>query len=914
MIKRISIIVIVLGVLAGVIYEYLHLRKKELPVSTAITAIPIDASFIFESRDTYPLWKGVSGNSLIWKDLLSTEAVTQLNHSLQYLDSIIGEDSKMHGIVETEPIFVSAQLNGMDHYDFLFVCSIPVQGGEEGLNGFMQGLGKKGSLTQIQYDGINVYNLKQPGRSDFSYAIHSGIFIGSLNEALVQESLRQMESGISLLNSVHFKKVLDASGGQSEAELFVSCQTLSNVISSFMSKNFHSTLLSLPDFAQWFALDVTYTPNEIIMNGFTDADSTGGEYISLFEHQSAQSTRVPSIIPANTAFMDCFEISDRAAFVKDYKKYLGLHRRIYKHNDWVENIQKVYNINIEKNFYSWLDNEFALVITEPSDSTLQNDTYAIIGAHNIKDAENALGRLSDSVKGPEEKHFATVQYMKHDIKYIGVEYMLYNLLGGTYEPLKHTYYTTISNYVVFANSPEALQMFINRYESGYTLEKDSYYRSFISDHVESESQIYIYNNVALSPMLYEQYVDKTYADAIKKHTDIIRKTQAIGIQFNFMQGMFYTDVYVKRNPEYKKQAGALWQVALDTTIAGHPYWVTDHKTKYQYVFVQDKADNIYLISNTGHIQWKKEAEARIISPVYSIDVMRNGKCQYLFNTAKSIDIVDRNGKDMYGFPVNIPNKASGPVTCFDYEKNRKYRLLAPCTDGKLRMYDIGGKSVKEWVSPETDAPVTTTARHIKVDDKDYIIVVDEHGKVYGFDRKGKSRLTLQQRLPEHMSKFYLQEGKRLDDTYMFAADSMGIVYQLSLTDVMTHTQYVSAKNERFDFAPVDLDGKGNNTMLFLSHYDLYAYNLDKTKLFHYSVRDSVTRNMVVFKYIDGKARIGAVDTKNNKIYIWDEQGNLCNGFPLYGSTEFEIADMNADGQLYLVTGASDGNVYVYSLP
>jgi hypothetical protein len=160
----------------------------------------------------------------------------------------------------------------------------------------------------------------------------------------------------------------------------------------------------------------------------------------------------------------------------------------------------------------------------------------------------------------------------------------------------------------------------------------------------------------------------------------------------------------------------------------------------------------------------------------------------------------------------------------------------------------------------------------------------------------------------------LEEGKRLDDTYLLAADSLGTVYKLSLTDVMTHTQYLSNKSDRFDFAPVDLDGKGKSTMLFLSHFDLYAYSLDKAKLFHYSVRDSVSRNLIIFKYSDGKARIGAIDTKNNKIYIWDEQGNLCNGFPLYGSTEFEIADMNADGQLYLVTGASDGNVYVYSLP
>src|ERR1700722_17444064 len=151
MIKRISILVIVLCTLACVVFEYLHMRKKEVPVSMAITAIPIDAAFIFESRDTYPLWKGVSKNSLIWKDLMNAESIVQLNNSLQYLDSLIGQDPKMHSVVETEPIFVSAHLNGMESYNFLFVCSVPPSAGEEGVNAFMQALGKKGSITPKQY-------------------------------------------------------------------------------------------------------------------------------------------------------------------------------------------------------------------------------------------------------------------------------------------------------------------------------------------------------------------------------------------------------------------------------------------------------------------------------------------------------------------------------------------------------------------------------------------------------------------------------------------------------------------------------------------------------------------------------------------------------------------------------------------
>ncbi len=911
--KRLSVLIGVFFLLAGVVYEYLHLRKVEVSVNTAITAIPIDASFVFESRKNYPLWKGVSQTNLIWKDLLGTESVDELNHSIQFLDSLVGADPKVHAIAESQPIFISAHKNGMEHFDFLFICSIPNATDEEGLHTYIEKLGQKGSVSQSQYDGIIEYCLKQPGKADFFYAVNKGIFIGSLKSELVQESLRQMESGISLLDNGHFNKVLNASSGQPLAQLFINYQAFYNVAEPFMAKDFHSYLSSLQDFAQWSALDISIEPDEVIMNGFTAPDSTGAQFISLFNHQSAQATRIPTIIPANTSFMDCFEISNSKAFIKDYREYVGLHRKSARHNEWVSQIEKDYGINVEKKFYTWLDNEMALVITEPSDSTLQNDTYAIIGTSDVKKALDDLGQMSDTIRGAEEKHFATYTYMEHDIHYIALENMLPNLLGGTFEAIKRTYYTDIKNYIVFANNPEALELFINKFEGGNTLAKDEFYQSFIKEHIENESAIYIYNNIALSPMLYEQYLDKPYADAIRKHTDITRKFQAIGMQFNYMQGMYYTNVYFKRNPQYKKQAGALWQAALDTSIAIAPTWVADYKTKGQFVFTQDKANAVYLITNTGHVQWKKELSERIMGQAYAVDAMKNSKSQYLFNTKSDIYIVDKNGKNLYNYPLHIPSKATAQVSLFDYEENRSYRLMVPCGDDKIRAYDIGGRPLKDWKSPDINADIKCPLKYVKVDDKDYIVAVDEKGKVYAFDRKGKSRQDFKNRFPEHITHFNIAIGKTASETYLFAADSMGMVYQLSLTDYLTKTEYLPGNIHKPEFAPVDLNGDGKTAMVFLTQYEVYAYGEDKKQLFHFTEKDSLKRNLFTYTYTDGKARIGAVDAEKNKVYLWDEQGNICNGFPLYGNTLFSIADMNNDGQLYLVTGAGN-NVYVYSLP
>lgn len=66
MVKRIVAIVLLIVLLGGGVYIYFHLKRTEVPVNSAIKAIPIDASFIFESRKTLPLWKNISQTSNIW--------------------------------------------------------------------------------------------------------------------------------------------------------------------------------------------------------------------------------------------------------------------------------------------------------------------------------------------------------------------------------------------------------------------------------------------------------------------------------------------------------------------------------------------------------------------------------------------------------------------------------------------------------------------------------------------------------------------------------------------------------------------------------------------------------------------------------------------------------------------------------
>jgi len=911
MFKKILAILLPILFVAGGVYFYLHSKKVEVPEDTAVKAIPIDASFILESRKTLPLWKLISENSNIWKEFSDISSLSELDGQLKTLDSAVRENRDLEAILENEPLFVSAHINGMNHFNYLFVCSVPANS-QAALTAYLDSLKGNSPANNLQYEETTIHCLQIDEKNMFYYTISNGIFISSFGPALIKESLRQLETGISLMNNAYFTKVLHTSGGQSEAHVFVNLQTFTNVSSSLFNRSFYPTLSSMQDLGQWMGLDVTINPDELIMTGFTDCDSTGSQFLNLFQHQSSHEIRVASVAPANTAFMVCHELSDYGLFHKNYLQYLGVHNKNRSRSEWIARIEQDYGVGIEKYFYPWIHNEIAQIVTEPSDSTLQNDTYVLLEATDINVAMNKLTTLADTMASRKKVKLVDSGYMHHEIRSLNVDNVTGNILGSCFDGVTKSWFTSVGNYVVFANSMNALKTFIYEYEGGNILEKDSYYKDYIRQHIESESGIYIYNNLMLSPVLYAKYLDKGCTGELKKMKDVFGKFNAASIQFSSLQGMFYTNIYFKRNPTYRKEINSLWQIALDTTLATHPYWVKDYISHGEYVLVEDKNESVYLLNNNGHIEWKKKIEGYIQSPIFEVDALRNRKIQYAFNTSDNIILLDRKGNSMDGFPVKLKYFASAPLSVFDYDNNRNYKLLLPGSDLKIHAYDLTGKPVKGWNMPETREIVKCPVHYCQIDKKDYIIAIDDAGKVYVVDRKGDEKMNLDNRMPAHLKDFYLTCGNSPSNSYIIANDSLGTVFKLSLSGELSTVQYFKGTKNGVCFAPGPKDSSGKQEAFFLNGNEISAYNTDKTERFHAKAKDRLYDTLLLFVCPDRSIKIGAIDPKNEHIYLWDNSGNLCPGFPVHGSGYFDITDMKNDGSLCLITGVGN-KIYVYNL-
>ena len=121
--------------------------------------------------------------------------------------------------------------------------------------------------------------------------------------------------------------------------------------------------------------------------------------------------------------------------------------------------------------------------------------------------------------------------------------------------------------------------------------------------------------------------------------------------------------------------------------------MVNHLNKQKEIVVQDIKNNLYLISNSGKILWKKQLEGPVLGTIEQIDIFKNGRLQLLFATPHKVYLIDRNGKDVAPFPGNFNDVITQPLSVFDYDKDKNYRLLV--TQGKnILMYDKNLKEVK----------------------------------------------------------------------------------------------------------------------------------------------------------------------------------------------------------------------------
>lgn len=432
------------------------------------------------------------------------------------------------------------------------------------------------------------------------------------------------------------------------------------------------------------------------------------------------------------------------------------------------------------------------------------------------------------------------------------------------------------NFAVFSNDKKTLQHIISQKVNNQTLATSEKFKD-ISMQLADESSYLIYKN---GEGLY----------------DFLNRP-AKGYNANAVQYVYETN-FAHINgilSKYKKRPSGNsitddFTVSLTSEILMQPQTVKNHRNNSYEIVVQDVLNNLYLISNSGQILWKRKLEGGILGKVKQIDIYKNGRLQLAFATPNYVYIIDRNGKDVGPFPKKFNDNITKPLSVFDYDNRKNYRLLV--TQNKsLIMYNTEAKRVNGFKYKKASNTISSQPKHFKIGSKDYI-VFSQGEKLEVLNRQGKERITVKGNIEFSNNSIYLYQNK---------FTTLTNTGQLAQVDTDGH----------INLKPFDLD---TNSNINTTSKTLVAMSDNKLKI-KSKILDLDFGNYTMPRifYLYDKIYISTTDLDAKKVFIYDSQGKLLPKFPVFGTASIDLQNLDKKRGLELITQSDNKTIIVYKI-
>lgn len=322
-----------------------------------------------------------------------------------------------------------------------------------------------------------------------------------------------------------------------------------------------------------------------------------------------------------------------------------------------------------------------------------------------------------------------------------------------------------------------------------------------------------------------------------------------------------------------------------------PQFVRNHYTNQDEIVVQDKNQVLYRFGTSGQLLWEKPLSGLINGKIHEVDLYHNNKWQLAFTAGDAFLILDRNGKVVRPFNMDwdVGGQMNG-LSVFDYDRDKDYRFVVSSSQ-TIAMFNRKGQSVKGFTYTKAGSNVSASPKHIRMENRDYLVFQEADGSLKILNRIGRERVPV-------------------SGTYDFASE----VYPHRNHFVFTDKDGILYR----------IDRKGN--------IQKEALNLDPDHAFLATPARTIILNGNLLRIGDKEVTldfgvytepqyfvirntlyIALTDLQSHRTYLFNSQAELLPGFPVYGNSKIDLADMDKDGSLELSVLGTDQNVLVYSL-
>ena len=613
----------------------------------------------------------------------------------------------------------------------------------------------------------------------------------------------------------------------------------------------------LQNFSDWTVLDLDIDEDEIHLNGVSSATIQDNRILNLFEGIEPQTNEMAEVVPNSAIGYFAFTYDNFEKLKSNLTEYKAKELAPLQNENFFNSIQEVGEVYFSDNTEAIILNSIDATISAEALLAYQdvNSEFRGVSIYNFPDQDNIFEAYQPLIK--------------------------LNDLG---------FYAALDHYFIFANNVKTIENIIANYQNRTVLGNSDAYKNS-QDALSDESSILLVSiNENLKKHLAYKVEEKLKEDVQQLK---LNDFKVGALQFIYDNNFAHVNAILQKaktnnSPQHISQINS---IKLPEAIASRPQFIKNWGTKQMEIAVQDEANVLHVYNNTGELHWKKQLDSRIEGDIQQIDIYNNGRLQLMFATQNQVYILDRSGNVVKPFPLKFNNTITQELSIFDYDNNSKYRFVL--TQGnKVMMFNKEGRKVKGFKFSKTDSELLQPPKHIRIGRKDYILVNEMNGTLHILSRTGDIRVPAKKDFSFSTNKWYQYKN-------LFTTTNMnGELIQINESGQITTKDLELTENHSFV--------ANNETMVTFNENEL-SINGKKANLDYglYTSPQLIEANNTNY--------IAITDTQTSKVYLFDTNANLIEGFPVYGNSEVSIANMDNRGKLELCVKGEDNSVLLYQM-
>ncbi len=894
--------------------EYPDIQTFSTKQNPAFKAVPQKSPLVIEVKNQEGFFSALQGEHSVFAQFKGIQEFDDLFSTISRFRDFVGSHSGLSKLLKSKSIIISVNPTGKNQLTNLYLVQLNNQDESNSAAQIVSlDLGPAYTITKKNYENTTIFNVKSADLN-FYFACANDIFIASEDFILIEDAIRHSNSQ-NLLGNHEFTEVYKTIEETAMVNIFINHLTIHQILTKLVSPEIKKTIIQMASYSNWTELDLSVNAAEMEFNGYSVTKDSSDNYLNAFRDQEAQKMTIDNVIPANASFFVALNLKNTSNFLDQYESFIKANGQYYPREKCLIEFRKKTNTEAVKLMKEIAGNQFAGVYTNINKSNPSQNRFFVAELTSQSDAEDRFGKavaeFGRSTKGgPDKLHTEYVADSKNtfDIYRLPISNMAESLFGRAFSDINGEYFVVYEKYLIWGDNLPGLKNYLQSLVTGKTMANDSIYQVYQKG-AQSNPNFSLYAKIPKIFRLKEQFFKPEIAAMLSENEDIIRKYSAFSWQFSVSDNMIKNRINLKYDPNVKEEPQAVWQLKLEAPLAQRPKLVLNHRDiPNRELIVRDKLNNVYLISKDGLILWTVNILGEIISDIHQIDIYRNNKYQYLFNTKTQLFVIDRTGSKVGKYPVTLKSIASNAVSVAEYGKNKEYRFLIAGEDHKIYVFDRDGKLVPQWSFEGAENSVSEPIQYMVVDDKDYIVFSDQQN-TYFLNRQGKSR-ELEPAKFDHSGNpvYFINEG----NPGLISTDQSGRIHIQDFTG-QAEIREVGKFGAGHRFLAQDLDGNGSPEYIFAENKKLSVFAPDGKKIFDHSFPDMISEIPVIYSYSPGINKIGVV-VGDDKIYLLDKKGGVMRGFPLYGNTGFVVGKFNdANGWNNLVVGGESNMLINYRI-